>query len=87
MKKYLKVSLKQLKQELSKVAKKAAQGVRIDITRYNKPFLTLIKADESKCLVGSKVDSFSIKSIDLIGAKNSKGSILDLLQADREGGL
>ncbi len=86
MKKYLKVSLKQLKQELSLVASEAAMGATVEITRYNKPFLKLMRIEDSGVIVGKNVGSFTLKPLAVIqGSKREqiKGSIVQELLKDR----
>ena len=61
MKKYIKVSLKQLKQELGAIASSAAHGARIDVTRYNKPYLVMVGAAEHSLQAGVNAENFSLK--------------------------
>lgn len=86
MRKYLKVSLKQLKQELSSVAAEAASGTTVEVTRYNKPFLRLLRAENSGVFVGHNVDNFSLKPLAIIVGNKSrqmKSSIVQELLKDR----
>ena len=81
MKKYIKVSLKQLKQELGAIASSAAQGARIDVTRYNKPYLVLVGAAEQSLQVGASADNFTLKPALKSGKKNVANKAL---QEDRD---
>ena len=84
MKKYIKVSLKQLKQELSSVAAEAASGTLVEVTRYNKPFLHLLSATQSDLHVGKNASKFTLKPLTGLKPQRTNNSIVADLLRDRE---
>ncbi len=74
------VPLLELKKRLSYWAEKAAEGERIEVTKYNKPFVYISSSEVSALHVGESIGEYSLKS-----ALNdpTRGKWLNLLIEDR----
>lgn len=76
-----KVSLKELKQNLSQYAEEASQGEPIEVTKYNKPFLYLSGAFSPSLHIGSRVGQGTLAPA---GKAASGGAYLKALLEDRD---
>jgi hypothetical protein len=74
------VPLIDLKKRLSYWTEQAAQGIVIQITRYNKPFVVIRQAQQSELRVGKNIGKHHFRSI---GTDPTNGKWLKTLIADR----
>lgn len=72
--------MQELKENLSALAEKAAQGETIEITKHNKPFIRLTPATADGLHVGSRAGKIALKSAVI---KSTGGAFLKVLAADR----
>ena len=75
------ISLKLLKQSLSKYTEEAARGETIQITKHNKPFAYLLPAATPFLHAGAQVGRKPLRSI---GKLASGGKYLKILKEDRD---
>lgn len=74
------VPIKDLKENLSAYTEKASQGEVIQVTKYNKPYVTILPGQYKGLRIGSKVG----QPLKPSGLKNaSKGMYLKFLEEDR----
>jgi len=79
-----KVTLKDLKQDLSLWTSRASKGEMIQITRYNKPYVYISAGSSGFMHVGTKVGLENLEIDASITKEASKGNWLKILQEDRE---
>ncbi|HBF13691.1 MAG TPA: hypothetical protein DDW49_09975 [Deltaproteobacteria bacterium] len=76
------VTLKQLKEDLSGWAEKAAKGESIQVTKYNKPYITLVRSNTQDLHIGSRYGKGTLKCV----IKGGLGGLsLKYLSEDRDG--
>lgn len=79
-----KISLKDLKENLSTYAEEAAKGDPIQVTKYNKPFILLLGSSGTSSHFGLHIGKNAGKaSLESVGKTLSKGKVLDVLSEDR----
>lgn len=78
-----KISIQDLKAQLSSVIAEAESGSTILVTRHNRPVAKLEPADFFRCHVGQHFGEAKLKP--LLKA-NTRGRYLDVLLEDRRGG-
>ena len=75
------ISLKDLKENLSKYTEDAAHGETIQVTKYNKPFIYLTGASQPSLNVGSRVGKGTLRSV---LSRGTNGKYLKVLLEDRK---
>jgi len=75
------ISLKDLKENLSKYTEEAAGGKAIQVTRYNKPFIYLTSASSNVLHIGSRVGTGALRAV---GKRETRGQFLKTLNEDRD---
>lgn len=74
------VSLKDLKSNLAHLAHEASQGAQIEITRYNRPYITLGPTHAEGLRVGNQLGKGNLEPMTRNG---SRGRFLEVLIEDR----
>lgn len=75
------VPLKELKANLARYTRAAAAGLPIEVTRYNRPYVTLMPAGHASVHIGKRAGQGTVEPI---GRALSKGQFLKVLLEDRE---
>lgn len=75
------VPIKDLKRNLSSWTEEAAKGERVQVTKYNRPYVVLSPAGATGIHVGKKVGKEPLKSV---LKEATKGRWLRALQEDRD---
>ena len=77
------VPIKELKEKLAELSEIAAKGGKVKVTKYNKPYILLVAAEDlsQNLIIGSKVGT----ALKPIAKSGSKGRYLEILAEDRYG--
>jgi antitoxin (DNA-binding transcriptional repressor) of toxin-antitoxin stability system len=77
-----KISLKNLKSALSKIAEVVAGGQIVEVTKYNKPFIYLFPASHPSLHFGQKLGQ---NQFEQLNCALPKGKLQKILSEDRDG--